>query len=161
MVGTSLALLCPPYENSSTDRATEFRSHLLERHVDLSTLYGNTEKEHERVRTYHNGLIFPDSIASERIMMMPPGVVAVLLMFSRNHNHVAESLLSVNEDGKYKPWNELNEKERKWYKSHKRIISIKNSHVMTGRMRTSFRSHVTSTLGSLHRSSSKTTSPQS
>jgi hypothetical protein len=48
-------------------------------------------------------------------MMMPPGVVAVLLMFSRNHNHVAESLLSVNEAGKYKPWNTLTEEEKKWY----------------------------------------------
>ena len=69
-------------------------------YVDLSTLYGNTEKEQKRVRTYENGLIWPDSIASERIMMMPPGVVAVLLMFSRNHNHVAKSLYSVNEDSK-------------------------------------------------------------
>ena len=61
-----------------------------------------------------DGMIFPDSIASERIMMMPPGVIAVLLMFSRNHNHVAENLLTVNEDGKYKPWDKLDEKERKW-----------------------------------------------
>ena len=66
------------------------------------------------MRTYKDGLIYPDSIASERIMMMPPGVVAVLLMFSRNHNHVAESLLSVNEDGKYKPWDTLDEAGRKW-----------------------------------------------
>ena len=84
-------------------------------YVDLSTLYGNTEQEQERVRTYENGLIWPDSIASERIMMMPPGVVAVLLMFSRNHNHVAESLYKVNEDGKYRPWDQLNQKEKKWY----------------------------------------------
>ncbi|KAH6612649.1 heme peroxidase [Boeremia exigua] len=83
-------------------------------YVDLSTLYGNTEKQQARVRTYENGLIWPDSIASERIMMMPPGVVAVLLMFSRNHNHIAESLHSVNEDGKYKPWDQLNEKQKKW-----------------------------------------------
>jgi hypothetical protein len=46
-------------------------------YVDLSTLYGNTEKEQKRVRTYINGLIHPDSIASERIMMMPPGVIAL------------------------------------------------------------------------------------
>ncbi|KAF1846022.1 uncharacterized protein K460DRAFT_386393 [Cucurbitaria berberidis CBS 394.84] len=83
-------------------------------YVDLSTLYGNTENEQKRVRTYHNGEIYPDSIASERIMMMPPGVVAVLLMFSRNHNHIAESLLSVNEDGKYRPWDTLDDKGRKW-----------------------------------------------
>ena len=83
-------------------------------YVDLSTLYGNKAAEQERVRTYHNGTIFPDSIASERIMMMPPGVVAVLLMFSRNHNHIAENLLSVNEDGKYKSWDKLDEKQKKW-----------------------------------------------
>jgi hypothetical protein len=83
-------------------------------YVDLSTLYGNTGDEQKRVRTYHNGMIYSDSIASERIMMMPPGVVAVLLMFSRNHNHVAESLLSVNEDDKYKPWDMLDEAGKKW-----------------------------------------------
>ncbi|PVH95983.1 heme peroxidase, partial [Periconia macrospinosa] len=83
-------------------------------YVDLSTLYGNTEKEQPRVRTYKNGFIYPDSIASDRIMMMPPGVVAVLLMFSRNHNYLAESLFSINEDGKYKPWDELSESEKKW-----------------------------------------------
>lgn len=42
-------------------------------YVDLSTLYGNTGEEQKRVRTYQNGTIYPDSIASERIMMMPPG----------------------------------------------------------------------------------------
>lgn len=83
-------------------------------YVDLSTLYGNTEKEQKRVRTYNNGLIYPDSIASERIMMMPPGVVAVVLLFSRNHNHIAESLFSVNENGKYKPWDSLDEEGKKW-----------------------------------------------
>lgn len=83
-------------------------------YVDLSTLYGNTEKEQVRVRTFKNGTIYPDSIASERIMMMPPGVIAVLLMFSRNHNHVAENLFTVNEQGKYRPWDSLNEEEKKW-----------------------------------------------
>lgn len=83
-------------------------------YVDLSTLYGNTKEEQKRVRTYENGLIHPDAIASERIMMMPPGVTAVLILFSRNHNHIAESLLSINEAGKYKPWDTLDEKEKKW-----------------------------------------------
>lgn len=90
-------------------------------YVDLSTLYGNTCKEQERVRTYENGKIWPDSIASERIMMMPPGVVALLVMFSRNHNSIAESLLSINEEGKYGPWKpeeklkwESEESKKKW-----------------------------------------------
>lgn len=82
-------------------------------YVDLSTLYGNTGEEQKRVRTYENGMIYPDSIASERIMMMPPGVVAVLLMFSRNHNQIAKDLLKVNEDGRYKNWDELDEEQKK------------------------------------------------
>lgn len=84
-------------------------------YVDLSTLYGNTEKEQKRVRTYEDGLIFPDSVASERIMMMPPGVIALLIMFSRNHNSIAKSLFEVNEAGKYKPWESLQDEEKKWY----------------------------------------------
>jgi hypothetical protein len=73
-------------------------------YVDLNTLYGNTAKEQKRVRTYVDGLIHPDSIVSEGTILMPPPVVAVLLMFSRNHNHIARSLLTINEEGKYGPW---------------------------------------------------------
>jgi hypothetical protein len=83
-------------------------------YVDLSTLYGNTKEEWPRVRTFQNGMIYPDSIASDRILMMPPGVVAVLLMFSRNHNHIAENLLNINEEGKYGPWAKLTEDQQKW-----------------------------------------------
>ena len=78
-------------------------------YVDLSTLYGNTGKDQTRVRTYENGKIHPDSIASERIMMMPPGVIAVLIMFSRNHNSIAENLLSINEEGWYQDWSGITE----------------------------------------------------
>lgn len=92
------------------------KSHINETssYVDLSTLYGNTGEDQKKVRTYEQGLIFPDSIASERIMMMPPGVVAVLLMFSRNHNQIAESLFSINEEGKYRPLETLNTEEKAW-----------------------------------------------
>lgn len=45
---------------------------------------------------------------------MPPGVVAVLMLFSRHHNHIAERLSSINEQGKYKPWVGLSETEQKW-----------------------------------------------
>ncbi|KPI39432.1 Psi-producing oxygenase A [Cyphellophora attinorum] len=82
-------------------------------YVDLSTLYGNTIDQQKHIRTHQNGLIHPDAIASERIMLMPPGVIAVLIMFSRNHNEIAYSLWSVNEDGKYGDWDELSpEKQR-------------------------------------------------
>ncbi|KAK5108141.1 hypothetical protein LTR62_008737 [Meristemomyces frigidus] len=83
-------------------------------YVDLSTLYGNTEKEQPRVRSYVNGRLYPDSIASERIMLMPPGVVALLILFSRNHNTIAQNLLSINEEGKYKDWESLDKKGQAW-----------------------------------------------
>lgn len=83
-------------------------------YVDLSTLYGNTEFEQKRVRTRKNGLIFPDTVASERIMLMPPGVVALLMMFARNHNTIAENLLSVNESEKYDDWDSLDEPKQAW-----------------------------------------------
>jgi hypothetical protein len=45
-------------------------------------------------------------------MIMPPGVVAMAIMFSRNHNQIAENLLSVNEAGKYKAWDKLTDEEK-------------------------------------------------
>lgn len=101
------------HECFQTSRSNQFINETSS-YVDLSTLYGNTDKEQKRVRTYHNGLIHPDSVASDRIMMMPPGVIAVLMLFSRNHNQIAQSLLSVNEDGKYRPWESLDHKKQKW-----------------------------------------------
>lgn len=83
-------------------------------YVDLSTLYGNTEVEQERVRTHKNGTIYPDSVASERIMLMPPGVIALLMLFSRNHNTIAESLLSINEQEKYGDWDMLTHPQKQW-----------------------------------------------
>ena len=47
-------------------------------------------------------------------MLMPPGVIAVLVMFSRNHNQIAHSLWLVNEEGKYGDWDELTEEQKKW-----------------------------------------------
>ena len=70
--------------------------------------------EQKRVRTYVNGTIYPDSVASDRIMMMPPGVIAVLIMFSRNHNEIAQSLWSINEERKYGDWDELTDEQKKW-----------------------------------------------
>ncbi|CAD6946032.1 unnamed protein product [Tilletia controversa] len=84
-------------------------------YVDLSTLYGNNSEEQATVRTYENGRIWPDVIASNRIMMMPPGVIAILLLFSRHHNHIAERLLEINECEKYQhDASKLSEAQKKW-----------------------------------------------
>lgn len=45
---------------------------------------------------------------------MPPGVVALMVMLSRNHNSIAESLFRINEEGRYKPWDSLNKEEQAW-----------------------------------------------
>lgn len=101
------------HECFQTNRANQWINNTSS-YVDLSTLYGNNEEEQPRVRTYNNGLIYPDSIASDRIMLMPPGVVALLIMFSRNHNVIAKDLFTVNEEGKYKDWDTLSEEKQKW-----------------------------------------------
>jgi len=119
-------------------------------YVDLSTLYGNTEVEQKRVRTYKNGMLYNDSIASERIMLMPPGVVALLVMFSRNHNTIAESLLSINEDEKYEDWEHLALPQQQWYvifKSTSMGGRLTDGCVI-GKMKTSSSSPATSMWGS-------------
>ncbi|PWN41654.1 linoleate diol synthase [Ceraceosorus guamensis] len=82
-------------------------------YVDLSVLYGFNQEQQDAVRSHKNGELWPDTFSSERIAMMPPGVVAIVILFSRHHNHIAERLLQINESGKYKPWNELDEAGKK------------------------------------------------
>ena len=101
------------HECFQTDRAKPWIN-TTSSYVDLSTLYGNTQTEQDKVRTKINGRIWPDSIASERIMLMPPGVIAVLMMFSRNHNHIVENLLSINETSMYQQWEKLTPQQQAW-----------------------------------------------
>lgn len=44
---------------------------------------------------------------------MPPSVVALLIVFARNHNYVASKIFSINEYGKYKSVDDLDEDELK------------------------------------------------
>lgn len=48
------------------------------------------------------GLLKPDSFAEERLLMQPPGVCAYLIMYNRFHNYVAEQLLLINENNRFK-----------------------------------------------------------
>ncbi|PWN92018.1 heme peroxidase [Acaromyces ingoldii] len=77
-------------------------------------LYGSNEEQQAQVRTYIQGRIHPDTIALDRLMLMSPPVIALLIMFSRHHNRLVEQLFEVNEQGKYKPWIALDEEGRKW-----------------------------------------------
>ncbi|GAA5952514.1 hypothetical protein JCM21900_003401 [Sporobolomyces salmonicolor] len=93
------------FQTSRTDPSVNEASSYL----DLSPLYGNNLDEQATVRTYTQGLLYPDVIASSRLFFMPPSVVALLVVFSRNHNFIADMLFKVNERGKYKPLDQLDD----------------------------------------------------
>lgn len=56
-------------------------------YVDLAPLYGNNQAEQDKIRTRTGrGLLYPDTFAEERLLLLPPGVCALLVLFNRNHN---------------------------------------------------------------------------
>lgn len=93
------------FETNRKDRRINDTSSYL----DLSPLYGINATEQAKVRTGKRGEIYPDVIASERLLMMPPSVFALLIVFSRNHNFIAHRLAQINERGKYKEWSDAPE----------------------------------------------------
>jgi hypothetical protein len=56
-------------------------------YVDLSPLYGvNSEsQDHIRIRDGH-GLLKPDTFCEDRLLLLPPAVGGLLVLFNRNHN---------------------------------------------------------------------------
>ncbi|GAA5974545.1 hypothetical protein JCM11641_002083 [Rhodosporidiobolus odoratus] len=97
------------FQTSRTDASINEASSYL----DLSPLYGNNVKEQATVRSFKQGRLFPDVIASSRMFFMPPSVVALLVIFNRNHNYIAHTLYKINEKGTYKAWESLDEAGRK------------------------------------------------
>lgn len=82
-------------------------------YLDLSPIYGNNQAEQDKIRTHVQGEIYPDVLSSNRLFLMSPGAVALGLVFSRNHNWIAKKLVEVNQNGQFKPWNQLNDKEKR------------------------------------------------
>ncbi|KAH8986848.1 linoleate diol synthase [Lactarius akahatsu] len=71
-------------------------------YVDLAPLYGNDKKRLDQIRVHDGrGLIHPDTFAEERLMFLPPAVCVILVLFSRNHNHIANKLFEINERQTY------------------------------------------------------------
>ncbi|KAF8630934.1 hypothetical protein AX17_005291 [Amanita inopinata Kibby_2008] len=68
-------------------------------YLDLSPLYGTSETARDQVRNKESGrgLLHPDTFAEDRLVFAPPAVSALLVIFNRNHNFIAERLLSINE----------------------------------------------------------------
>ncbi|KAF8653539.1 hypothetical protein AX16_003904 [Volvariella volvacea WC 439] len=71
-------------------------------YVDLSPLYGTNQKEQDALRVRDGrGLLYPDVFAEDRLMLLPPAVCVILVLFSRNHNYIARKLLEINERGHF------------------------------------------------------------
>ncbi|KAF8066489.1 heme peroxidase [Lyophyllum atratum] len=68
-------------------------------YLDLSPLYGDTQTAQDKVRdkAAGRGLLFPDAFSEERLMFLPPATSVLLVLFSRNHNYIAEKILKINE----------------------------------------------------------------
>ncbi|KAG2350116.1 heme peroxidase [Suillus weaverae] len=72
-------------------------------YVDLAPLYGNNQATQDKVRLKEGrGLIRPDVFAEDRLLLLPPTVCVLLVLFNRNHNYIARRLLEINERGTWK-----------------------------------------------------------
>ena len=71
-------------------------------YLDLAPLYGSSLKEQLSVRTMKEGKLKPDTFAERRLLGQPPGVNAILVLYSRFHNYVADVLLKINEADRFK-----------------------------------------------------------
>ncbi|KAI0695351.1 heme peroxidase [Cerioporus squamosus] len=71
-------------------------------YIDLAPLYGSTEEALDKIRVRDGrGLLLPDTFAEDRLLLLPPAVCVLLVLFSRNHNYIAKKLLELNERGTY------------------------------------------------------------
>ncbi|CAE6443003.1 unnamed protein product [Rhizoctonia solani] len=77
-------------------------------YLDLSPLYGHSLEGQMKVRRNDGtGRLYEDVFAENRLLLMPPAVSALLVMFCRNHNFIATKLLQINENRTFKDPEEL------------------------------------------------------
>jgi hypothetical protein len=83
-------------------------------YLDLSPLYGDTQKDQDQIRSFKDGKLKPDCFSEERMLGFPPGCGILLIMFNRFHNYVVEQLAVINENGRFtKPSDKLSEEAGK------------------------------------------------
>ncbi|KAF4976448.1 hypothetical protein FZEAL_6886 [Fusarium zealandicum] len=70
-------------------------------YLDLAPLYGSSLKDQLEIRTMKEGKLKPDTFHEKRLLGQPAGVNAMLVMYSRFHNYVADILLKINENGRF------------------------------------------------------------
>lgn len=102
-------------------------------YLDLAPLYGSNATEQAAMRTHKDGRIHPDAYSEKRLSAFPPGVSVILVMFNRFHNHVAESLAQINENGRFdKPLGDHNDRTGpKWDKRDEDLFQTAR-HVTVG-----------------------------
>ncbi|KZT00985.1 heme peroxidase [Laetiporus sulphureus 93-53] len=83
-------------------------------YLDLSPVYGTNQIEQDLVRdkAQGRGLLYPDTFSEDRLQFLPPAASALLVIFSRNHNYIADMLLKINEKKKWRDPATLSEAER-------------------------------------------------
>lgn len=72
-------------------------------YLDLAPLYGSNAEEQATMRTGKDGKIYPDCFSEVRLLSFPPGVGAILIMFNRFHNYACDQLVLINQNGKFTP----------------------------------------------------------
>ncbi|KAL0059840.1 hypothetical protein AAF712_013377 [Marasmius tenuissimus] len=72
-------------------------------YLDLSSLYGIDQETQDKVRDKEagRGHLYPDTFSEERLLFLPPCASAILVILSRNHNYVADTILKINERGRW------------------------------------------------------------
>lgn len=80
---------------------TDYATSLTSSYLDLSPLYGSNQEEQNQMRTFADGRLKPDCFSEARLLLFPPGVGCLLIMFNRFHNHVVENLALINEGGRF------------------------------------------------------------
>ena len=64
-------------------------------------MYGFNRENQESVRQMKYGLLLNDQWVDKRLVIQPPGVASLVVLFSRNHNYIAKKLLEINENEKF------------------------------------------------------------
>lgn len=88
---------------SGSSRHSQWQN-LTSSYLSLDPLYGVGQEEQDKIRNKDDlgrGLLYNDTFASSRLLMMPPASCALLVIFSRNHNRIAKKLLEINERGSW------------------------------------------------------------
>ncbi|KEP48319.1 linoleate diol synthase [Rhizoctonia solani 123E] len=72
-------------------------------YFDLSPLYGSNQVEQDAVRIKDGrGRLYPDTFSEGRLVFLPPASAALLVIWNRNHNYIADTILKINEQGRWK-----------------------------------------------------------